>query len=70
MKIKKYVWIIRGIDIQSNKVFSYPVQVRLFAKEKGFSVYDETYTRFDMIVFCKKENGIEEGFFALRRELV
>ena len=70
MKIKKYVWIIGGDGIQSNKVFSYPAQVRLFAKEKGFSVYDETCTRFDMIVFCKKENGRENGFFALRRELV
>lgn len=70
MKIKKYVWIIGGDDIQSNKIFSYLAQVRLFAKEKGFSVYDETCTRFDMIVFCKKENGREKGFFALRRELV
>ena len=70
MKIKKYVWIIGGDDIQSNKVFSYPAQVRLFAKEKGFSVYDETCTRFNMIVFYKKENGRGKGFFALRKELV
>lgn len=70
MKIKKYVWVIGGDDIQSNKIFSYPAQVRLFAKEKGFSIYDETCTRFNMIVFCKKEYGKEKGFYALRQALV
>lgn len=70
MKKKKYVWVIGGDDITSNKVFSFPAQIRKFAKEKGFSIFDETCTRFDMIVFCKKVHGKEVGFYALRHELV
>lgn len=69
MKTKKYVWVIDG-DIKSKNVFSHPSQVRIFAKEKGFSVFDETCTRFDMIVFCRKDSLSEKGFYALRHELV
>ena len=69
MKTKKYVWVIGG-DIQSKKVFSYPVQIRLFAKENGFSVFDEIRTESDMIVFSQKDNWKERGFYAAKRELL
>lgn len=64
-----FVWIIGG-DVGTNKAFRFPCQVRQFAKEKGFSVYDESATRFDMIVFCRKEYGREKGFYALRHKIV
>lgn len=69
MKRKQYVWVIGG-DISSNKVFSHLAQVRLFAKEKGFSIFDETYTKPDLIIFSRKENWTEKSFYATRYELI
>lgn len=69
MKNREFVWVIDG-DFHPKNVFRFPFQIRKFAKENGFSMYDETCTRFDMIVFCKKDDyGDEKGFYALRREI-
>ena len=68
MKTNKYVWVVNG-DF-GTKVLRFPCQIRKFAKDKGFSAFDESCTRFDMIVFYKKNIYREEkGFYALRYEV-
>ena len=65
MKERKYVWIVGG-DISSKKAYHHPAQIRLLAKKYGFSIFDEIYTKTDLIVFSTKE----KGFCAEKYEVV
>lgn len=69
MKNSEYVWIINR-DFHSKVVFRFPFQVRKYAKQNGFSIYDETYTDIDTIIFSKRDGYKGEiGFYATRRKI-
>ncbi len=60
-----YVWTVHN-EHGKEPVYRFPCQVRMYAKKNGFSVFDESKSTFDLIVFCKGGNA---GFFAARREV-
>ena len=67
MKKNEYVWVV--YDCGSPKVFRFPSQIRLLAKENGYSVFDEYYVDSNKIVFSKKNYHGEKGFYALKLKI-
>lgn len=54
-----------------NKAFRFPVQVRKFAKQHGFSIFDEIFSEDNLIVFSKEDNwGNWNGIYANKVEIV